>query len=101
MHRDTDIPREYREESAELMRTRMPSAMLGFLAVMGIAAVPELLSHPARARAYLASADGVFVGTCDVSDGAVQPVFRSVLQSDFEQLPLTNCWDFYVRKGAD
>jgi hypothetical protein len=54
-----------------------------------------------RARAYLASADGVFVGTCDVSDGALQPVFRSVLQSDFEQLPLTNCWDFYVRKGAD
>lgn len=54
-----------------------------------------------RARAYLASADGVFVGTCDISDGAVQPAFRSVLHSDFEQLPLTNCWDFYVRKGGN
>ncbi len=54
-----------------------------------------------QARAYLASADGVFVGTCDMSGGAVQPVFQSVLQSDFERLPLNGCWDFYARRGAN
>ena len=48
----TNSPPEYRAQTADIVRTRMLYAMLGFLAVMAVASVPELSNHPLRARAY-------------------------------------------------
>ena len=56
---------------------------------------------PTEARTYLGSANGVFVSTCDLTDTGIRKAFEPVLRNDFEQLPLTNCWDFYVRKGVN
>lgn len=56
---------------------------------------------PEQARAYLGSADGVFVDTCDIPDNGIGLAFEPVLQSDFERLPLTDCWDFYARTGVN
>lgn len=56
---------------------------------------------PDQARAYLGSADGVFVSTCDIPDSGIRLAFEPVLRSGFERLPLTDCWDFYVRAGGN
>lgn len=54
---------------------------------------------PDQARTYLAAADGAFLGTCDMARDKIRPVFEPILRKDFERLPLTPCWDFYVRGG--
>lgn len=56
---------------------------------------------PDAARAYLGHADGVFVGTCDTWFDGIRSAFEPVLKADFEPLPLTGCWDFYVRKRGN
>lgn len=54
---------------------------------------------PAQVRSYLAAADGVFLDRCDMGSAELETLFMPVLQSDFEALPLTQCWSFHVRKS--
>ncbi len=53
-----------------------------------------------EASRYLAQADGLFVSECALSAGGedtIRSVFRPVLTSEFEPVPLNACWDFYRR----
>ncbi len=52
-----------------------------------------------EARAYLASADGVFADLCDVTDGNMMPYYLGALEQDFKKTNLNSCWDFYTRRG--
>jgi hypothetical protein len=47
---------------------------------------------------YLADADGVFVDRCQIGANVTNDaVFQTVLDREFEKLPLHRCWDFYRR----
>lgn len=51
-------------------------------------------------RTYLADADGVFLERCDLWSDERERRFETVLQADFEALPLTECWEFHIRKDG-
>jgi hypothetical protein len=55
-----------------------------------------ILTAEAASR-YLADADSVFVSRCELHSDANSTVFQSVLDREFERLPLHRCWDFYRR----
>ncbi|WP_321449539.1 hypothetical protein [uncultured Cohaesibacter sp.] len=52
-----------------------------------------------EARAYLASADGVFADLCNVTDMNITPYYLAALEQDFKKTNLNSCWDFYTRRG--
>ncbi|SFN54936.1 hypothetical protein SAMN04488056_101263 [Cohaesibacter marisflavi] len=52
-----------------------------------------------EARAYLASADGVFADLCNVTDMNITPYYLAALEQDFKKTHLNSCWDFYARRG--
>lgn len=59
-----------------------------------------LLSTDGASR-YLADADGVFVDRCEIGPNVTNDaVFQSVLDREFEKLPLHRCWDFYRRRAT-
>ncbi|PLW78361.1 hypothetical protein [Cohaesibacter celericrescens] len=49
---------------------------------------------------YLKTANGVFVDRCDIVGEDFGALFDPVLKTDFNKLPLTACWDFYIRKTS-
>ena len=67
------------------------------LVIDGNRTVPRF--SPAQASAYLAAADGVFFGSCELRGaGDSNPeTFRAVLDREFIRWPLHPCWDFYSR----
>lgn len=53
------------------------------------------------ASRYLADADGVFVDRCEIGPNVTNnAAFQTVLDQEFEKLPLHRCWDFYRRSTA-
>lgn len=56
---------------------------------------------PDQMRSYLANADGVFLEHCDMTNDELEILFSPILQSEFEALPLTQCWSFFVRKQGN
>jgi len=55
---------------------------------------------PDKASCYLASVDGVFAPLCPLDEkaGQIRKSFEPVLASEFERIPLTACWEAYVRR---
>jgi len=54
-----------------------------------------------QTRSYLADADGVFVDRCEMINDVREALFLPILQADFEALPLTECWNFFVRRQVN
>lgn len=53
------------------------------------------------ASRYLADANGVFVDRCEIGPNVTNDAaFQTVLDREFEKLPLHRCWDFYRRLTA-
>jgi hypothetical protein len=53
------------------------------------------------ASGYLRGADGVFVTTCELTNGEMtnRAVFDVILATEFERHRLNACWDFHSRKA--
>ena len=60
--------------------------------------IPVLTAE--AARRYLADADAVFVSRCELHSDANSAIFQSVLDREFERLPLHRCWEFYRRSSS-
>lgn len=59
------------------------------------------LFTPQEAEAYLKTADGVFVALCERrSLQSNAAAFHTVLDRQFERLPLNACWEFYRRTSG-
>jgi hypothetical protein len=56
---------------------------------------------PDQLRSYLTNANGVFLERCDMTNDELETLFLPILQSEFEVLPLTQCWSFFVRKQGN
>lgn len=52
-------------------------------------------------RTYLANADGVFLERCNMLNDKLETLFSPILQTEFEALPLTKCWDLFIRKKVN
>ncbi len=52
------------------------------------------------AENYLRNVDGVFVPACpiEMNRAALRRMFASALERSFEKVPLTDCWELYVRR---
>jgi len=54
-----------------------------------------------QTRSYLADADGVFLERCEMANDKLEALFLPILQAEFESLPLTECWNFFVRRQVN
>lgn len=52
---------------------------------------------PDQLRSYLENANGVFLERCDMTNDELETLFLPILQSEFDELPLTQCWSFFAR----